>query len=278
MDYPENYNVKNYPFRQMLQRKWFPDFSGSLNDAVNKSAELLHDLFQQAGINNITKAFTKKSIRLGSAINEYALNAWYARVIVKARNQTLDTIFDKRIVTEHWLQDLAKLSVKIDGPLQAIEYLKKSGIRVVIEQHLEGTHLDGAALLLDEIYPVIALTLRHDRLDNFWFVLFHEIAHVYLHLGVNYTMIFDDLDVITDGIEYEADQYALNAMISNTVWKKSLSRFSPSNTTITNQAKTLQIHPALIAGRIRRETGKYHQFNDLIGLGEVRKFFGNDLN
>lgn len=30
--------------------------------------------------------------------------------------------------------------------------------------------------------PIVALTLRHDRIDNFWFALLHEVAHVALHL------------------------------------------------------------------------------------------------
>ena len=121
------------------------------------------------------------------------------------------------------------------------------------------------------------MTLRHDRLDNFWFVLFHEIAHICLHLSEALTAIFDDLDVKIDGIEQEADAFALNALIPDIIWKKSLVRFSPSAETIINQAKTLKVHPALVAGRIRRETGRYYQFSDLIGQGEVRVNFSQEL-
>ena len=49
--------------------------------------------------------------------------------------------------------------------------------------HLPRTHLDGAALKSHEGRPVIGLTLRYDRIDNFWFTLLHELAHVGLHLG-----------------------------------------------------------------------------------------------
>ena len=153
-----------------------------------------------------------------------------------------------------------------------------SGIRFVVEPQLEGTYLDGAAFLLEDKLPVIAMTLRYDRLDNFWFVLFHEIAHINLHLGDMFEAIFDDLDVKTDGIENEADEFALNALIPSDVWKKSLVRFTPSIDAIINQAKKLEVHPALVAGRIRKATGKYHQFVDLIGQGEVRKYFFKHLN
>ncbi|NTE86107.1 hypothetical protein [Agrobacterium rubi] len=30
--------------------------------------------------------------------------------------------------------------------------------------------------------PLTAITMRHDRLDNFWFTLLHEYACVVLHL------------------------------------------------------------------------------------------------
>jgi HTH-type transcriptional regulator/antitoxin HigA len=126
--------------------------------------------------------------------------------------------------------------------------------------------------------PVIALTLRHDRLDNFWFVLFHEIAHIILHLSGDLNAIFDDLDVKIDGIEKEADVHALDSLIPDEIWRKSLVRFRPSEKAIINQAEILNIHPALIAGRIRRETGQYHQFTELIGLNKVRKQFTQDLN
>jgi HTH-type transcriptional regulator/antitoxin HigA len=275
---PDIYNVKMYPFKQMLQRRWFRNFSGSLNEAIKQSPELIANLYYLAGITNMQLAFNRKSVRTGSVINDFALNIWYAQVIIKAREQELTTFFDRRIVTDDWLRSLSQLSFEQNGPQLAVSLLRNSGIRVVIEPQLEGTHLDGAALLLDDIYPIIALTLRYDRLDNFWFVLFHELAHVVLHLGTEYNMIFDDLDSNIDGIEKEADEYALNASIPDKVWKRSLVRFSPTAETITNQAHNLKIHPALIAGRIRRETGKYFLFNDLIGQNEVRKLFLTELN
>jgi HTH-type transcriptional regulator / antitoxin HigA len=275
---PSMYDLKKYPFKQMYQRKWFDGFEGSLNEASKESVELISGLYEKAGIHNLQYAFTKKSVRTGSTFNEFALTAWYARVLSKAREQQLDVFFDKNNFSDSWLKNLVQLSVNEDGPRQAVEHLKNIGIRVVIEAQLEGTHLDGAALLIDELYPVIALTLRYDRIDNFWFVLFHEIAHVILHLNADLDMIFDDLDSNIEGIESDADRYALNTLISDTIWRKSLVRFSPSSDTIRNQAKILNIHSALVAGRIRRETGKYNLFNDLIGQGQIRKLFSQEFN
>ena len=54
----------------------------------------------------------------------------------------------------------------------------RHGIPLVIERHLPRTYLDGAALRLGDGRPVVALTLRYDRIDSFWFCLLHELAHV----------------------------------------------------------------------------------------------------
>ncbi len=277
-DAQSKYKATDFPFKQMFERNWFKDFQCTYNEAVKKADVIISNLFQNAGIENIDYVLNRRSIRSKSQFNQEALNVWYAWVTLKAREQHLNTFFDKNIITKEWLKELAAFSIEIDGPKKAVSFLRNCGIRVVFETQMEGTYLDGAAFLLDKIYPVIALTIRHDRIDNFWFVLFHELAHIILHLGEEFDTIFDDLDSNLDGIEQEADEFALNISIPKEIWKKSIVRFSPSRETIVNQAHTLNIHPALVAGRIRRETGKFHLYNDLIGLGEVRKLFISELN
>lgn len=274
IDAPEFLDLKKYPFKQMYERNWFNNVNtATLNDSVKNSAQLIGVFLETAGLSTFKYSFNKRTQRRGKNINEHALNAWYARILIKARDQKLITIFNRQNITTEWLKELAKLSQFENGPQLAGDYLKDSGIRFIVEPALEGTLLDGAALLLDDLSPVIALTLRYDRLDNFWFVLFHEIAHIVLHLHGELDVIFDDLDLKLDGIETEADSFALNALIPDETWRKSLVRFSPTDETINNQASKLEINPALVAGRIRRETGNYTRFNNLIGLNQVRKNF-----
>jgi len=65
--------------------------------------------------------------------------------------------------------------------------------------------------------PVIRLTLRPDRLDNFWFVLFHELGYVFLHLfdGFRYDFFDDEASSPENRVEMEADRFALNTLIPN---------------------------------------------------------------
>jgi HTH-type transcriptional regulator / antitoxin HigA len=59
--------------------------------------------------------------------------------------------------------------------------LAESGIRFVVVERLSKMQIDGVAFWLSEYDPVVALTLRADRIDGFWFTLAHEIAHILNH-------------------------------------------------------------------------------------------------
>jgi HTH-type transcriptional regulator / antitoxin HigA len=61
---------------------------------------------------------------------------------------------------------------------RATEFLAKHGVHLVCLEHLPRTYLDSAALQLPDSTPVVGLRLRYDRLDNFWFCLPHELAHI----------------------------------------------------------------------------------------------------
>lgn len=274
-DVKDEFEIKNYPFKQMYERGWFGSYSGSLNDAMQQASFLIKKLFKDAGVDVPRMALTRRSVRSDGNFNEFALNAWLARVVGKAKKQEVQVTFKPETVNEEWLRGLRELSVEEDGPVKAAEYLIKSGIKFIVEPALDGTYLDGAAIITPNGTPIVAMTLRYDRLDNFWFVLLHEIAHLTLHLREPNSVIFDDLDITQEGVEKEADDYALNALVRDDVWKKALVRFNATEKGIINMAEGNGISPALIAGRLRREKSTYYKFNDLVGQGLVRKCFIN---
>ena len=94
-----------------------------------------------------------------------------------------------RNIRADWGNDLARLSVHADGPARVAKVLRSFGIVFVVLEHLPGTYLDGAALRRSDGVPVIAITLRYDRLDNFWFTLIHEFCHVACHLSADTPVI-----------------------------------------------------------------------------------------
>lgn len=151
----------------------------------------------------------------------------------------------------------------------------KKGIHFVVEPHLKGTHLDGAVLLLPNGSPVIALTIRYDRTDNFWFTLFHELAHLALHIKKgDCDIVYDDLDQErNDSIETDADNWATKALIPDKEWAEAHLDEKVSKAAVLMFAEKLSITPSIPAGRIRRQYGCYKKFNNLIGNNEVRKLF-----
>ncbi len=184
-------------------------------------------------------------------------------------------VYQAGTVNDDFLEQVVKLSYFDDGPKLAAEFLRKSGIHLIVEPHLPKTFLDGAAMRMSETSRIVALTLRHDRLDNFWFVLLHELAHIALHIDSGKCeSIVDNLDDSrTEKIEREADAMAMESLIPSSEWKAASVRKRPTAEGIVAFAEEHRIHPAIPAGRIRRERNDYKKFSNLVGSRAVRKFF-----
>jgi len=263
-----------FPIKEMYRRNWFEKFSGSLEEAVANAEELVGE-FVKGSIGQPIQTLERQRVRLGGIVNRYALLAWQCRIIsiAKKEENRVTSRYREKSITNEWLNKLAHISIEEDGPKRAIDCLQNSGIRLVIEPHLPQTHLDGAAFLLPD-GPVVGLTIRYDRIDNFWFVLFHELIHIikHLHKG-DVESIFDDLDVEAKDIEREADEQAGEILVPEDKWNTALARYLRSRSSIIDFASELGIHPAIVAGKIRREANNYIILTDMVGQNEVRKLF-----
>ncbi len=263
-------NWSLFPFKEMFKRSWFTDFEGSLADA-KAHADALIEAYITHAIPRPVVSLQRQRVRAGAEANPYALMAWQCRVLLVAKENAPRTSYKANALSDDWFVELVQLSRFADGPLRAQAHLREVGISLVIEPHLQSTHLDGAALLSDR-GPVVGLTLRHDRLDNFWFVLLHELIHVKKHLRKgSLEDIFDDLDADANEIEREADTLAGQALIADEVWETALPRFVRSEEAVRDFAEQLKISPAIVAGRIHREADDYALFSNLVGRGVVRK-------
>ncbi len=261
-----------FPIKEMVARGWLQKLS---NKAAKSTEELVRSFISNVGVEFGSSAFRRT---LGgdaySPATKYALYAWLARVIQKARERKSSLgSFDRDRFSATFMRELAQLSWFERGPVLAVEYLEKHGIAVVVEPHLKGTLLDGAAMQDEDGTPIVGLTLRFDRLDNFWFTLLHEVAHIWKHVDREETFL-DNLDSSSeDRREVEANRIAKEALIPRVAWKRSDAYLNPSNLTIDILSRELKIHPAIIAGRLRKERENYTIFNDLVGHGQVSKYF-----
>lgn len=261
-----------FPVKEMYRRGWFEGFNGSLSNAISSSEHLIKKIIT-TNSGNPNLAFHKKKVRSNSEIDPYAIYAWECRITFLANKLPRLNSYNPNSLTDKWIKSLIHLSNSENGPIKAKDFLSEVGIYLFVEPQLPNTHLDGAALLFGS-NPIIGLTLRYDRLDNFWFVLLHEVAHILLHLKKGKVeKIFDDLEASADLFEAEADSFALEALIPKMAWETALPRFVRTDSAVSNFANDLNIHPAIVAGRIRHESNNYTILSSIIGHGEVRKHF-----
>jgi HTH-type transcriptional regulator/antitoxin HigA len=264
--------LKNLPVDEMIKRGWFGSKLDKREDALERFKEFIAKISLGA-----TPVFMRRSIFGGvTDAKRMTTYAWLARVIVKAREvQLKGSRFSQNGFDLDFLKQVAKLSSANTGPKLAQEFLSMKGIVLVIEPELPGMALDGAVIRDDDGTPIIGLTLRYDRLDNFWFTLMHELAHLLKHFGSQSVAFVDDLSNpdVSDPREDEADAIAGECLIPRAIWSRAIAQRSRKKEDIEELASNLCIHPAIVAGRIRKETGNWAILSKLVGQGEVQKHF-----
>lgn len=254
--------------RLVAQRGWV-----RTGDSVS---EWLNRLMAPAG----SPAFLKNTVTFGATARTNRTNVWLwlARVREVADSRTyLQGRYSKEALSMDLLKYVARLSWMDKGPRNAKDFLEERGIAVVIEPHLPKTFVDGAAMLGRSGAPVIGLTLRENRLDSFWFTLIHELAHVWKHLDPVKCRAIADENIEkaddSEAIEREANDLASEILIPAAIWRRNAARLKPSAQSIQALARQLQIHPAIVAGRVRYERKNYSLFSGLVGYRQAQPQF-----
>jgi HTH-type transcriptional regulator / antitoxin HigA len=203
------------------------------------------------------------------------LTAWLARLNWLSTRERHESPYESTRVNVDTLQHIAKMSVHEDGPVRAVKYLRKLGVSVHVTRAIPGTRVDGCAFWCLANRPLIGLSLRYDRLDNFWFSLLHECAHVALHVTGPNQAFADDFSVrdALDDVEIEANFVAADAAIPRAMWKRSEASKWATPANIERIAREAAVHPSIAAGRVRYEKNDYTLFAKLIGQGQVAKLF-----
>ena len=269
------YDFRQFPFTEMFNRGYFKSFNGSLSQARVYAEELLHELFSVFEGQIPEPIYCRNSSK---EIDFNALLAWQARALELARGESLPP-FARDELTDEFIRELVRLSYFSTGPQLAQELLNKKGIHFIVLPHLSKTYLDGACFKTPYGHPVIGMTLRYDRLDNFWFTLVHELAHIYLHLDDENIAFFDDTEKIVDESENpqerEANQFTHELLIGSDEWEKAAPTLleATQHNTLIRFADQLSISPAIVAGRVRWERGNYQVFSQLVGNRKVRELF-----
>ncbi len=255
----------------LLKSGWFGDEEATRLTTSNIVSRYLKPAFGPL--------YLKHTMTFGSTpeTNKTNLRLWVGR----ARELAIKTRQDRGTwrpgtLNEEFLSYIARLSWAESGPRLAKEFLGKKGIALIVLPALPRTRLDGAAMLGDDGAPIVGLTIRHDRLDNFWFTLLHELAHVWKHIPDIKTAITDENledDHDDDDKEIEANRLARDSFIPRSQWKRSQAFLRPSTESVRELADKLHISYAVVAGRLRHEKVGYGVLGKLVGYHQVRRWF-----
>jgi HTH-type transcriptional regulator / antitoxin HigA len=139
--------------------------------------------------------------------------------------------------------------------------LSEAGVRFVVVEALPGSKIDGACLWLNDTQPVIAMSVRLDRIDNFWFVLRHEIEHLLREHGTESRLkldeeISDSSNASQDKEEQEANLAAAEFAVSHAELMNYMMRVNPfffSKENVLGFSGRLGIHPGVVVGRLHKE-------------------------
>jgi HTH-type transcriptional regulator/antitoxin HigA len=194
-----------------------------------------------------------------------AQNAWLRRVdLVSGGKRCVGPFRAAAFKAE--LDELIAFSSRVDSAPKALAWLGKRGVAVTIVKHLPKTFTDGAAYIRDDGTPVIALSLRYDRIDSFWFTLLHELGHIVLghpggHVDANLS--------VGEGQsphEREANEFAQEHLIPGRrfqSWLKAHRQISKAD--IASFAQELGRHPGIVVGQLQhRRVLPYSRCRELL--------------
>lgn len=263
-----------FPVSDMIKRGWLD--ADDIRD-FPKVESALAKFFGVSSVNEIeTFAHAAKKTNVNSEATGVQL-AWLYRVREIA-DEMLTSKFSPEAVQQALLRLKPLLKRKESIP-KIPRILQDCGIRFLIVEALPGAKIDGVCFWLDENKPVIAMTLRYDRIDNFWFVLRHEIEHVLREDGrtENTVMLDTELEGEQAGTGdnvAEQERFANAAAAEFCVPQKALKDFMARKAPffhdrdIIGFAGICNTHPGLVAGQLRHKLKRYDRFQ--IHLEKIR--------
>lgn len=203
--------------------------------------------------------------------------AWLYRVRAMASEMIVPRFSQQAL--DAAIREMKSLLVSAENVRKVPRILADAGIRFVVVETLPAAKIDGVCFWLNDHSPVVGMTLRHDRNDNFWFVLRHELEHVRLGHGKTEMILDAELDGERAGTgpgvpeeERLANDAAANFCIAQTQMQAFIDRKAPlfSERDMIGFARSLGVHPGIVAGQLQHRTGRYERFRQ--HLAKIRTY------
>ncbi len=235
-----------YPVREMIKRGWIEQ-----SDATMLQIQLTR-FFDVPSFEHAAK-------KTPGEISP-AQSAWLYRVRQLAKSISVPA-YSEKALRDAVSKELPSLLYAPDEVRQIPRILTQCGVKFIVVEKLPNAKIDGVCFWLDGV-PVIGMSLQHDRIDNFWFVLRHECEHVLNQHGKEKEIMDIDLDIATISISEEeriANDAASNFCAPSDKLDFWLKRKHPYyyERDVLAFSRTVERHPGLVVGQIRRKLNRY---------------------
>lgn len=249
------------PITEMIKRGWI-----EAKDIRDPKVSI--ELMRFFGVNRLEDIEILPHAAKKTAVNTDATPAqlaWLYRVRSIASEMLAPPYSESAL--RNGLTKLKPLMTAPEEARKAPRVLLECGVRFVIVESLPSAKIDGVCFWLDEHSPVVGMSMRHDRIDNFWFVLRHELEHVLQNHGRENVMLDTDMKGEIENADIPEEERVANAAASDfCVPREKLDAFiarkAPyfSERDLIGFSRILGVHPGIVAGQIQHRTEKYGQF------------------
>jgi HTH-type transcriptional regulator / antitoxin HigA len=230
------------PISELVKRGWIPETS-----SIRELEEQVCDFFGIASVDESPKLAISLRCSTDRSPEEKAQVAWVKQVERTARQQKVGEFDRERLRAA--IPEILACAEQVEDIGKVPELLRSLGVYFVIVPHLSKTYLDGAAFYLDG-HPVVALTLRYDRIDSFWFTLMHELGHLVAGHQGSYLDDLGNLELTEE--EAEANRLAADWLVEPEALQAFVAKHRPrfSRKAIEEFARSQGRHPGIILGRL----------------------------
>lgn len=246
-----------FPVREMLRRGWV---------RTSENVEVLEQRFCEFfGIQSLdgTPQLCHNAKKTHVMADTTPLQlAWLFRVRAMASQQVVPAYSKAKLVAA--LERLKALILSPEEVRQVPRILAEAGVRLVFVEPLAGSKMDGACFWLDDNKPVIGMTLRYDRIDNFWFVLRHEAEHVLREDGKadHQAVIDSDVGESKEDLpecERRANAAGADFCVPTAELENFIARVQPyfSEEKVLRFAQRIHVHPGLVVGQLQRRLDRH---------------------
>lgn len=246
-----------YPVRDMIRRGWIQDGEASL-------LQLQMTRFFEAANDDMPSDVAFAAKRTHYDATPPHQRAWVYRVRQLAKQMEVGPYSPDKL--RALLPKLRSLMIDPESVAAVPALLAECGVRFVIVEVLPSAKISGVCTWLDDETPVIGMSTLYDRLDNFWFVLRHELEHVLQGHGKRSIGMIDHLagegtkdangSVDEEDIaDTEAADFCVPAAKMASFYARKHPYFSERD--VLGFAALMAVHPAIVVGQLQKRMKRF---------------------